>query len=160
MGFFKSMEDRWPEVADEAMNIHEFETENGWIQEDTIEWQYPLVKNGVPTPRAIKCPVTMSLLGRDIKDAGFSLLDYGHMVAPRRTSGRRYHLCLSGGDFIRNMDTGQYEEIDGLYFIQGSKIIHERDGEAYTFDGDEPWGAVNMTKDSVIRFWCIFFPVK
>ena len=156
----RTMEDRWPEIADEAISISNFNSKFGWNQEDSIEWQYPLMKDGVPTEESIKCPVTMSLLGRTVRDAGFSLLDYGHMVAPRQTSGRRYHLCLSGCDFVRNPVTNEYEEVDGVYFIQGTKVIHERDGESYTFDGDKPWGVMNMTNDSLIRIWCTFFPDK
>ena len=152
------MEDRWPEIADEAISISNFNSKFGWIQEDSIEWQYPLMKNGVPTERFIKCPVTMSLLPEKVKDAGFALLDYGNMVAPRKTEGRRYHICLSGGDFVKNTMTDAYEEVDGLYFIQGTKVIREKDGESYEFSGEEPWGAVNMTNDSIIRFWCTFFP--
>lgn len=151
------MEDQWPEIADEAISISNFNSKLGWIQEDSIEWQYTLMKDGVPTERSTKCPVTMSLLPENVKDAGFSLLDYGHMVAPRKTNGRRYHLCLSGGDFVRNPVTTAYEEADGLYFIQGIKVIHEHDGKSYMFSGSEPWGLVNMTNDSIIRFWCIFF---
>ena len=156
----RTMEDRWPEIADEAISISNFNSKFGWNQEDSVEWQYPLMKDGVPTEQAIKCPVTMSLLGNGIRDAGFSLLDYGHMVAPRKTEGRRYHMCLSGGDFVRNPVTDAYEEVDGLYFIQGTKVVREKDGDSYEFSGEEPWGLVNMTKDSIIRFWCTFFPDK
>lgn len=152
------MEDAWSEISAEAMNINEFETENGWIQEDSIEWQYPLMTDGVPTKRSTKCPVTMSLIPKNVKDAGFSLLDYGHMVAPRSTTGRRYHLCLSGADYWMNPETHTYEEVDGMYFIQAPKVVRESDGASYEFIGDEPWGVVNMTKDSIIRFWCTFFP--
>jgi hypothetical protein len=151
------MEDRWPEIADEAISISECDSEFGWIQEDNIEWQYPLMKDGVATGRSCTCPVTMGLLPGNVRNAGFSLLDYGHMVAPRKTDGRRYHMCLSGGDFVKNPVTNAYEEVDGLYFIQGSKVIREKDGDSYEFSGEEPWGVVNMTKDSIIRFWCIFF---
>lgn len=145
-------------MADESISISNFNSKFGWIQDDNIEWQYPLMKDGVPTERSIKCPVTMSVLPGNVKDAGFSLLDYGNMVAPRKTEGRRYHLCLSGADFVKNPVTDAYEEVDGQYFIQGTKVIHEQDGRSYTFSGSESWGVVNMTNDSIIRFWCTFFP--
>jgi hypothetical protein len=154
------MDDRWPEIANEAISISNFNSKFGWNQEDSIEWQYPLMKGGVPTEQSTKCPVTMSVLPRSVRDAGFSLLDYGNMVTPRKTEGLRYHLCLSGADFVRNPVTDVYEEVDGQYFIQDSRVIHEQDGSFYTFSGNEPWGVVNMTKDSIIRFWCTFFPDK
>jgi len=152
------MESRWPDIADEAIVISDFNTEFGWIQEDTIEWQYPLVKDGVHTKRSEKCPVTMNLLSKNVRNAGFSLLDYGHMVRPRSTIGRRFHLCLSGGDYVYKTTTQTHEEVDGGYFIQGTKVIKERDGVSYVFSGELPWGVVNMTNDSIIRLWCEFFP--
>ena len=64
----RTMEDRWPEVADEAISISNFNSKFGWNQEDSVEWQYPLMKEGVPTEQSIKCPVTMSLLRKGIRD--------------------------------------------------------------------------------------------
>jgi hypothetical protein len=151
--------DEWPELCDESFQIKNFNSELGWVQEDSIEWMYTLLKDGKPTPRASTCPVAMKLLEnmKDVKDAGFSMLDYGHMVPPRKTEGRRLHLCLSGADYAHNPSTLCYEKVDGQYFIQGTKVIAEEDGSSYVFSGEEPWGLVNMTSDSIIRFWCTFF---
>lgn len=151
------MENKWTDIADEAIGISEFNTDYGWIQENTQEWQYPLINNGGATVRSIKCPVTMKLLPKNIKNAGFSLLDYGHIVRPRPTQGKRFHLCLSGCDYVYNNTTQTHDEIDGVYFIQGTRVINHKDGVSYTFTGEEPWGLVNMTNGSIIYFWCKYF---
>jgi hypothetical protein len=155
------MDEKWDDIADEALRIKEFETENGWIQEDTIEWHYPLMKNGAPTERAVLCPKTLGVLSNivTIKDAGFSLLDYGHVVEPRITgNGKRVHCVLSDIGYVHDPVTQTWNPVKGKYFIQNGKVIEENEGEMYSFMEHEPWGHVNMTKDSVIRVWYNFFP--
>ena len=155
-----SMDEFWDEIAGEVLNIKEFNTKNGWIQEDTVEWQYPLMKNGVLTARALRCSNTASVLSNidHIKDAGFSLLDYGCIVEPRITGeGKRVHWVLSDIGYAHDPVTQTWNPVQGKYFVQKGKVIEENEGQTYSFTESEPWGHVNMTSDSVIRLWYNFF---
>jgi hypothetical protein len=154
------MEEFWDEIVSEVMNIKEFNTEDGWVQEDNIEWQYPLMKNGVLTARALRCSNTVSVLSNidGLKDAGFSLLDYGCIVEPRVTGeGKRVHWVLSDIGYVHDPVTQTWHTVDGKFFIQNGKVIEENEGETYSFMENEPWGHVNMTTDSIIRVWYNFF---